>query len=419
MARGNPNINKTSSIALALAGNTDSANVPKPYESAHWHGKESFAAIVAKPVSTAKHTAGLPTPPNSISPSLPPRGYKGHVVSEPLTPPAGAALDSDLDLQDAVDHAKAQDQPQHALSMNRGLAGLADLDAAGTITPGLLAKHHLPGILLEHGPLAIRHVMGFLTTSVPGFAGIPPAKARRLVVGALELRGEDGSVEEGDKDVVFEKVGWGRWDARARGQLPRDRRIEHNANGLHIPGASDRQDQTSGGRFEHSRAGRASVGFSHDSEMEYDHPDVDMLEHEADKMSLDGIDECSVPNPRRQKPVRLEDIGDATDEEDWASIGAAALRQASFPLTGGSRIFNNSLYPPRPEPKSRGRGTGRSRQVLAKSVPITSYKTTNHVQPYARPGAQHQDAKPSAGPGGDIEISDREAVEALLRLGSM
>ncbi|KAI4204150.1 MAG: hypothetical protein LQ350_001341 [Teloschistes chrysophthalmus] len=418
MARGNPNINKTSSIALALAGNTDSVKVPKPYESTLWHGKESFAAIVAKPVSTAKHTAGLPTPPNSISPSLPPRGYKGHVAVEPLTPPAGAALDSDLDLQDAVDHAKAQDQPQHALSMNRGLAGLADLDAAGTITPGLLAKHHLPGILLEHGPLAIRHVMGFLTTSVPGFSGIPPAKARRLVVGALELRGEDGSVEEGDKDVVFEKVGWGRWDARTRGQLPRDRRTEHTANGLHIPGASDRRDQSTK-RFQRSSAGRGSVGFSHDSEMEYDHPDVDMLEHEADKMSLDGIDECSVSNPPGKKPVQLEDIGDATDEEDWASIGAAALRQASFPLTGGSRIFNNNLYPPCPEPKSRGRGAGRSRQVLAKSVPITSYKTTNHLQAYARPGAQHKDANPSAGPGGDIDISDREAVEALLKLGCM
>ncbi|KAL8667253.1 MAG: hypothetical protein Q9202_000826 [Teloschistes flavicans] len=419
MARGNPNINTTSSIALALAANTDSVKLPKPHETILWNGKESFAAIVAKPLSTGKHSAGLPTPPNSISPSLPPHGYKGRVAAEPLTPPAGAALDSDLDLQDAVDHAKAQDQPQHTLSINRGLAGLADLDAAGTITPGLLAKHHLPGILLEHGPLAIRHVMGFLTTSVPGFAGIPPAKARRLVVGALELRSEDGSVEEGDKAVMFEKVGWGRWDARTRGQLPRDHRTEHNANGLHIPGASDRQDQNRR-CFDYISAGRGSVGFSHDSEMEYDPPDVDMLEHEADKMSLDGIDECSVSNPLRKKPVPLDDLGDVTDEEDWASMGAAALRQASFPLTGGSRIFNNSLYPARPEPKSRGRGTGRSRQVLAKSVPISSYKTTNCLQPYARPGAQqHQHANPSAGAEDEIDINDREAVEALLKLGSL
>ncbi|KAL8727050.1 MAG: hypothetical protein Q9181_005844, partial [Wetmoreana brouardii] len=361
MARGNPTVNNTSSIALALAGKTDSVDIPKPRESAFWHGKESFASVAAKPASTAKHTAGLPTPPNSISPSLPPHGYKGRVAAVPLTPPAIATLDSDLDLQDAVDHAKAQDQPQHALSMARGLDSLADLDAAGAITPGLLAKHHLPGILLEHGPLAIRHVMGFLTTSVPGFAGIPPAKARRLVVGALELRGDDGSLEGRDKDVIFEKVGWGRWDARRRGQPSRDRRTEHNPNGLQIPSIGGRQDHARGA-LSRTSLGQGSIRQSHDSEMDCDNPDIDMVEHEADKMSLDGGDSCSASDLRKNGPTPLDDIEDVTDEEDWASIGAAALRQASFPLTGGSRIFNNSLYPPRPDPKSRGRGSGRSKQ---------------------------------------------------------
>ena len=66
----------------------------------------------------------------------------------------------------------------------------------------MLAKYHLPDIMLSHGPLAIRHIMGYLTTSVPGFAGIPPAKARRLVVGALEGRGGEGGGVDGD--VEFE-----------------------------------------------------------------------------------------------------------------------------------------------------------------------------------------------------------------------
>ncbi|KAL8714182.1 MAG: hypothetical protein Q9220_001911 [cf. Caloplaca sp. 1 TL-2023] len=413
MAYGHSTVNKTSSIALALAGKTDSVNIPKPYESAFWDGKATFAAVTAKSVPTGKHTAGLPTPPNSISPSLPPRGYNGRSNAAPLTPPAAATLDSDLDLQDAVDHAKAQDQPRHALSLARGLANLADLDSAGTITPGLLAKHHLPGILLEHGPLAIRHVMGFLTTSVPGFAGIPPAKARRLVVGALEIRGEDGrTLESLDRDVIFEKVGWGRWDARRRGQQPRDRRAEHDPNGLQIPGKNNRQEHDRGD-LSNAHTRRGSFGRSHNSEMDCDN-DVDMLEHEADKMSLDGAGSCSSSDAPRDVPMPPDDIGDVTDEEDWASIGAAALRQASFPLTGGSRIFNNSLYPPPPDPKSRGRGAGQSRAVLAKSVPITSYKTTHHLQHYARPGAQ-----PSlSGTREDIDIDDREAVEALLRLGS-
>ncbi|KAL8787921.1 MAG: hypothetical protein Q9213_001948 [Squamulea squamosa] len=412
MARGNSTFNSTSSIALALAGKSDCVDIPKPRESALWNGKESFAAVAAKSLNSSKHAAGLPTPPNSISPSLPPHGYNNHANTEPLTPPAVATFDSDLDLQDAVDHAKAQHQPQPALSMTRGLA---NLDAAGAITPSLLAKHHLPGILLQHGPLAIRHVMGFLTTSVPGFSGIPPAKARRLVVGALESGNDEGESLDGpEKDVVFEKVGWGRWDARRREQLPKNRRGEHNTNGLQIPRQSSRQI-----RDRPALSSRGSARFSNDSEMEYDNPDIDMLELEADGMSLDDAGSCS-SDPPNEIPRHSGDLTDATDEEDWASIGAAALRQASFPLTGGSRIFNNSLYPPRPEPKSRGRGVGPRRTVLAKSVPITSYKTTYHLQKGVQPGARRQHAgKPLAGPEEDIDINDREAVEALLRLGSM
>ncbi|KAI4148980.1 MAG: hypothetical protein L6R39_002630 [Caloplaca ligustica] len=406
MAPGIPTSNR-SSISMALAGMTDSVDIPKPHGPILWDGKESFATVVARPKPTGKHNGGLPTPPNSISPSLPPHGYKGRTITAPLTPPANTALDSDFDLQDAVDHARAQDKPQGGLAMAHGQASLADLDAAGAITPAMLAKHHLPGILLEHGPLAIRHVMGFLTTSVPGFSGIPPAKARRLVVGALETRGEEGSLGGHDRGVIFEKVGWGRWDARRKGQLPRDRRAEHDSNGLQIPGNSSRQDHKRGG------TNPASVGYSHDSEMEYDNPDVDMLEHEADKMSFDGAGSCS-SDPPKDILMLQDDPGDATDEEDWASIGAAALRQASFPLTGGSRIFNNNLYPPRPEPKSRGRG---ARSVLAKSVPITSY--TTHLQQNAQPGAQHHHPLVPAGPEGEIDSNDREAVEALLRLGSM
>lgn len=415
MAPGNSSVNNPSSIALALAGRTDSVDIPKPRESTLWIGKEVFATLATKSKPVGKHNGGLPTPPNSISPSLPPHGYKGHATAGPLTPPAVNIFDSDLDLQDAVDHANAQDKPQGAISLSYGQTNLADLDAAGAITPGMLAKHHLPGILLENGPLAIRHIMGFLTTSVPGFAGIPPAKARRLVVGALESRGEDGSLAALPREVIFEKVGWGRWDARVKGQLSRDRRGEHEGNGLRIPGSNSRQDY---GKAPSNRMGPASVGFSHDSEMEYDNPDVDMLEHEADKMSIDGAGSSSAsPNGIPAPPDELEE---ATDEEDWASIGAAALRQASFPLTGGSRIFNNNLYPPRPEPKSRGRGAGYSRSVLARSVPITSY--TTHLQQNAQPGAKHHHDRLEvlpAGPEGDIDINDREAVEALLRLGSM
>lgn len=401
--------NTHSSIAMALAGRTESVDIPKPRDN-FWAGKESFAAVAAKSLPVKKNAAGLPTPPNSLSPSLPPQAYRGRASSGPLTPPAPTHVDSDIDLQDAVEHAKAQDSPQHGLTA-RGLSNLADLDAVGNITPALLAKHHLPGILLENGPLTIRHVMGYLTTSVPGFSGIPPAKARRLVVGTLEGRGSDGQQGGIDGCVIFEKVGWGRWDARRRGQPARDsqRHESHPQGTLRIPVSSTRQDRSRG------------MATSHESDHGYDTPmdDARMLEHEADKMSLD--DDCSSYDVPADKRIPDYDLDDVTDEEDWASIGAAALRQGSFPRSGGL-IPPTQRHPSHFDPKSRGRGSSaRPHSRVAKSMPVTSSLMYNRKKQQ-----QQQDAArallgfsplPENGFAGDAQ--DREAVEALLQLSSV
>lgn len=405
--------NTNSSIALALAGMTESVVILKPRDN-FWAGKDSFATVAARSLPVKKHNAGLPTPPNSISPSLPPQAYKGRASTGPLTPPAPTHVDSDIDLEDAVEHAKAQDTPQRGLTA-RGLSKLDDSDAVGAITPGLLAKHHLPGILLDNGPLAIRHVMGFLTTSVPGFSGIPPAKARRLVVGALEGRGSDGQQGGIDGNIMFEKVGWGRWDARRRGQPSRDARearqhqVPYPQGSLRIPVTSMRQDRTRGKTF----------ATSYDAEREYDTPmeDISMLEHEADKMSLDGLDDSCSSSPPNTRQIPDYDLGDVTDEEDWASIGAAALRQGSCLISGGLIPTNHQRYAPRFNPKSRGRGAvGRPPAPTAKSMP-----TTNRIM-YNNRQQQQQAAHALMGFSPMLEGSDaqdREAVEALLKLSSV
>ncbi|PCD38194.1 hypothetical protein AU210_006677 [Fusarium oxysporum f. sp. radicis-cucumerinum] len=143
--------------------------------------RDNLTAVAARsvPATVTRPQQPLPTPPNSISPNLPPHGLKAQLQKAKLEP-----IDSDLDLHEPSDRRR---------SISPGL------EASGAITGSLLAKYHLPEILLNHGPLAIRHIMGYLTTSVPGFSGIPPTKARRLV------------------------VGWGRWDARKRGQPSRHR----------------------------------------------------------------------------------------------------------------------------------------------------------------------------------------------------
>ena len=459
---GNEN---ASSIALALAGMTESVKIPKPRDADtdFWAGKDSFAAVAARsaPTNGTKQTAGLPTPPNSISPSLPPQAFKiaPVITDDPPTPPGPNHVDSDIDLEDAVEHAKAQDSPQRGLTVRR-LGELVDSDVDGAISPTMLAKHHLPDILLDHGPLAIRHVMGHLTTTVPGFSRIPPAKARRLVVGALEGRGHDGSQGGVDGDVMFEKVGWGRWSARKRGQSSREsdrqRRPSYPPGSLRIPITSTRASRR-------GENGEGIYGSHQDSEHAYDThgDDASILEHEADQMSLDEhVSSDGRPATSKKRaaagPPDLDDLEDLTDEEDWESMGAEALRKGSVPETGGIMPIHVGHYHHHHQQQQQqhhhhGRGRGHVSSSLdrrrhpylnrrhvspgiAKSMPpMTAGRSTSlvnnvHIPGHrelstftdgvqAQPPKRHQSAIPAdAFRAGDEQ--DREAVEALLKLSS-
>lgn len=394
----------------------------------------------------------LLTPPNSISPTLPPHKPHSEHLSTSHNPPP-VQVDSDIDLQDAVEHAAAQDQPT-ALSR----AALSGLEAAGAITPTMLAKHHLPDILLAHGPMAIRHVLNHLAQSVPGFSRIPPAKARRLVVSALESRGGGGSSGE----VEFEKVGWGRWDARMKGQPPREGRslyqgsiasAEHgtghsgisppasvpdsyamsSAGGLQIPrGGRNKRDLYSG-----SWAGDSMLS-SRDEEME----DMNMAEHEADKMSLDGSEPGSGSESSEMAediPGLEDDLDDVTDQEDWAAIGPDALRQGND-VFARKHTYRNYNYMSRAS-AARVKSAGGS--SLAKSMPHRSRLSSLQLQKHHHVSRAGKSATPafhssslasvSRMGAGDMAASssldiygvmdqgsqEREAVEALLRMGSM
>ena len=412
----------TNSIAMAFAGKTASVDIPKPRGNDLFTGRESFAAVAARSLPTKNPTTALPTPPNSISPSLPPLAFKskGKVDKGDASP---AHVDSDIDLHDAADHpAKDDVQPQHGFSIANLDTGPTATDTAGAITSGLLAKHHLPDILLAHGPLAIRHVMGYLTTSVPGFSRIPPAKARRLVVGALEGRGSGGDGGGVKGNVIFEKVGWGRWDARMKGHPPRESRTAQQSALLGgavspPPSVPSSYSALSPGSLPISNRTRRpapgtswagdSAAFSHDEDMDHMYPeDVTMLEHEADKMSLDGDESCSSSEAPEDGPNVDEDIGDVTDEEDWANIGAAALRQGSLPASTRGRDYLSTHV------HSRGRGGGPSSTTLAKSTPSSGLHNIQEMA--ALTGFSH-----TSGFGVGSDSQEREAIEALVRLSSV
>ncbi|KAI9732251.1 MAG: hypothetical protein M1818_007570 [Claussenomyces sp. TS43310] len=384
---------RSSSAAITLTGSMASParDIPKP------PGRDSFAAVAARSMPadgmTTKHSL-LPTPPNSISPSLPPLGLKARAATA-MAPVGLDPIESDLDL-----HVSS------AESMTGG-----DGDSTGAITPSLLAKHHLPDILLSNGPLAIRHIMGYLTTSVPGFSGIPPAKARRLVVGALEGRGSGGEGGGLHDHVKFEKVGWGRWDARIKGQAPR-----HHPVGQLSPPLDPHSSPRVGMPINNPAATRprhnvpvsswaGESAFSHEDE----DMDITMLENEADKMSLDGGDEsCSSSEAPPDDELMDDDPGDVTDEEDWAAVGAAGLRQASQSASGPGRHFFSHVYTAGSQ--GGGGGAGASLLTLAKSAPLAHYLPPLQQQ-------QQQQHLSSLHTSSDSQ--EREAIEALLRLGSV
>ena len=338
-------------------------------------GRDNLTVVAARSVPVTTHPTTLPTPPNSISPSLPPHGLKAQLQRARLEPIA-----SDLDLHD--EHGAPGSSPPY--------------DSAGTITSAMLAKFHLPEILLNHGPLSIRHLMGYLTTSVPGFAGIPPAKARRLVVGALEGRGSRGEGNGVDGDVEFTKVGWGTWVAKRRGKAARDvaaRRLSPTSElyptSIPITKVAEwKVDRTRLAASGSSAGGRWSAAFSHDDR-------DNMLEHEADKMSLDGSGSASCSEAPDGDDVAMnDDPEDLTDEEDWAAVGAAALRASSYQAPSNRHFPFNNVYSP---------GGG--------------MRSCSATAGMARPPQFGNFDFPASALGQDAQ--EREAVEALLRLGSV
>lgn len=387
--------------SAAMAHTSLSASIDIPKGRAHVAANATFSAA-------PKQGAGLLTPPNSISPNMP-----AHVANNLKSPPLLNIVEEDAESDRDRDGAQAATPPDDSAAAATGTGmplskgALSGLDARATITPALLAKDFLPRIMLGNGPRPIRHVMGELTHTVPGFSRIPPAKARRLVVAALEGRAGGGH----DGSVAFCKTGWGRWDAHVKrsrdsavGSLneahhspPRSEHsgyaLSYNDSGVHMPGPAPPDLY----RGHSGESWTNSTGLREEDELE--DMDMDVPENEADKMSLD--EELGSSSQEE------DDEGDATDDDDWAAVGPQALRKASLPAPG-------QPAPPR-------------RNYQALGIPI------------ARPSNGHRDRRLSAmndrAPQGVFASSysprlgpmhpsvqspeEQLAIEALLRMGSV
>jgi len=397
--------------------------------------RDNFAVVAERQLFGQMQHA-LPTPPHSISPALKPHGLKAQLAqlrgndayqSVDTTPGKmefvkTEHVDTDMDLRDdssAIDYnaVNYHNHASHHKDPVRVKIEAEDNNSSSTITSALLAHHYLPDILIHQGPLALTHIMGCLTTTVPGFAALSPVKARRLVVAALD----EGVTGPDSKDVhEFEKVGWGKWDirrrrrgrgnagSRRRSSSPADHIGSPYARPVAIPVGVDHKASRRSGRTHDSRMSSiSSIGFSYSSNGECD----------ADRMSLDGTERLTgmtaysnnansrlTAKDRIKHHVRyadddfgMEDIymnddpDDATDEEDWAAIGAEALRRGSYPYIDGTRATDargKSLLPA---------------LVSAQSMPVAITRTITTTTAIEREA--------------DATTQERAAIEALLSLG--
>lgn len=348
---------------------------------------------------SAPATDTLLTPPSSISPTLPPAHKRraGSTAPRPRRPHA-----MEIDLQDAVEHAAAQDQPS-ALALSK--EALAGLDATRQITALMLAKHYLPDIIVGHGAMPIREMMAHLTHSVPGFSGLPPAKARRLVVAALEHRAGGGVHGQ----VKFEKVGWGRWSVASSCQnkgLPigGSRSGQGNTPPPSMDSPAGRSFQIPRLRHEAARdaySGSWAAGSwsppHHQPHSEDEQDDDNDDDEMADQMSLDD-DSDSASDMDLDADL---DLNDDTDQEDWSTMGPQ-------PRSGPRREYRDYNYLSRTQTSDL-----RQRTLFgqARSVPVAHARL-------GVPAGNPLLAVPAAvaGPGSGAE---REAIEALIAMGSM
>lgn len=371
---------QASNLAMALASQTNSVAIPKARDRTDFSGTANYE----------KAASALLTPPDT-SPELPAHPS----LDAPFSPPP-INIEQDADMQESGDTVD-EHLPAGGMPLSRG--ALSDLDGSATITPSMLAKHHLPGIMLGNGPRPIRYVMGELTHTVPGFSRIPPAKARRIVVAALESReggGPDGNVE-------FCKTGWGRWDAHYKGSSrdsgigsfneghlspPRSERssyaMSHGDSAVHIPGPPAH------GKYRDQYSGRS---WTNSSLREEDEDDINMdpIEDDVDKMSMDGVSEDS------------SDMDDETDDEDWAAQGVEALRKASLSTSAAPKPVYQAMAIPY---------NGRWASQSWTRRPSTNFQSF------------HSSSVPAAATFGEINTAtqtpeEKAAIEALIHMGSM
>lgn len=402
------------------------------------HAVTSVASTSATGFASSSLSSRLyVTPDSSVSPHLAPK-EDGRAVSPGF-------VDSETDdlYMDGIDDDTARGDITGLRSSPSLDATSARIEEDPAVALSTLAEVYLPAIFAQHGPCVIRHLTQYLAINNLEFGELAPGKQRRLIVKALESK----------KGVLFEKVGWGRWN-----------HIENKSSdsGLFTPEAMPqtcgsqsgsllsstfKNSLTSAGRLGNQRPpvmGSYPISsFSSHQEFMFS-PSLSVAEtsrEDEDDADIDPLD------------LDMEGDDSDTDEEDWKSVGAEALRarsnNASTPgslrestnhlgsYSGGQR---SSPYPirrkssagvyqmnsPHLQAGSFSKSPSLSRPSFPKtssylkSSPISNARATSFVRvrdvKTQQPSQTRSDVLSTAGSGNEPRDSQADAVEALVML---
>lgn len=375
-------------------------------------------------------SAGLPTPPDSLAPQQPCGNVPSHTqlgnpsikfynmdakdaVMAGATPPDASS--------DAAWQARPQQEPSPESWSQRGPA------ITGT-TAEQIAKFYLPKMLLYKGEKKIGTLMRELCDEAPAYAALEPPRRRRLMDAALAYSAGGGP----DGSIVFTKTNWGQWKAAEPGHHPHKAIRDWASASRGMPSihesATSPPDSVvgsfptaafpiAGRRRPSSKRDRRESAATHSTAASslpqsrnfrrFSHNVFEMDEDEDDVMSLDGHDDMQYVGYRHAEELDMMDDGSDTEVEDWEAMGADGLRAASSVNSTRGGILPKYIA---------GRGRGHARH--AQSVPTAGELSMRLEQ--AKYGMPDVDLFPTLDfSGTNFSEAERQATEALMRMGSM
>lgn len=138
-------------------------------------------------------------------------------------------------------------KPRRKSSVNEEKILLSTSSPEGIAAASEITPHRIAGILTKQGPLPIRHLTGHLVNQVPAFGNLSLSKQRRLIMAALE----SGDLITG---CIFEKIGWGQWEAKVVGKDIVKLKIQNSLNNQNAASQNEPIENDLNNQFNNSQS---------------------------------------------------------------------------------------------------------------------------------------------------------------------